>query len=255
MKAVYKRELKAYFNTPLGFVVLAAYYLILGIFYYEYLYLNGSPEISVLIIAMYSIVEFTVPIITMRLLSEERRNKTDQVLLTAPVSLTGIVMGKFLAAFTLYAIAFAPTVIFEIISASYVSVNILSYLYSLFGILLMGAAFISVGMFVSSLTESPVVSAFMMYVVVFIVSVSGNLASAVTKRSTSSTSGLVNLANKFLNVLITCVQKFLSAINIEERITSFAEPVFSVPNVIYFLSASAVFLFLSVRSLEKRRWA
>ena len=162
MKAVYKRELKAYFNTPLGFVVLAAYYLILGIFYYEYLYLNGSPEISVLIIAMYSIVEFTVPIITMRLLSEERRNKTDQVLLTAPVSLTGIVMGKFLAAFTLYAIAFAPTVIFEIISASSVSVNILSYLYSLFGILLMGAAFISVGMFVSSLTESPVVSAFMM---------------------------------------------------------------------------------------------
>ncbi len=119
----------------------------------------------------------------------------------------------------------------------------------------MGAAFISVGMFVSSLTESPVVSAFMMYVVVFIVSVSGNLSSAVTKRSTSSTSGLVNLANKLLNVLITCVQKFLSAINIEERITSFAEPVFSVPNVIYFLSASAVFLFLSVRSLEKRRWA
>ena len=164
-------------------------------------------------------------------------------------------MGKFLAAFTLYAIAFAPTVIFEIISASYVSVNILSYLYSLFGILLMGAAFISVGMFVSSLTESPVVSAFMMYVVVFIISVSGNLASAVTKRSTSSTSGLVNLANKFLNVLITCVQKFLSAINIEERITSFAQPVFSVPHVIYFLSASAVFLFLSVRSLEKRRWA
>lgn len=255
MKAVFKRELKSYFNTPLGFVVLAAYYLILGIFYYEYLYLNGSPEISVLIIAMYSIVEFTVPIITMRLLSEERRNKTDQVLLTSPVSLTGIVMGKFLAAFTLYAIAFAPTVIFEIISASYVSVNILSYLYSLFGILLMGAAFISVGMFVSSLTESPVVSAFMMYVVVFIVSVSGNLASAVTKRSTSSTSGLVNLANKFLNVLITCVQKFLSAINIEERITSFAQPVFSVPHVIYFLSASAVFLFLSVRSLEKRRWA
>ena len=255
MRAVYKRELKAYFNTPLGFVVLAAYYLILGIFYYEYLYLNGSPEISVLIISMYSIVEFTVPIITMRLLSEERRNKTDQVLLTAPVSLTGIVMGKFLAAFTLYAIAFAPTVIFEIISASYVSVNILSYLYSLFGILLMGAAFISVGMFVSSLTESPVVSAFMMYVVVFIISVSGNLASAVTKRSTSSTSGLVNLANKFLNVLITCVQKFLSAINIEERITSFAQPVFSVPHVIYFLSASAVFLFLSVRSLEKRRWA
>lgn len=255
MKAIFKREFRAYFTTPLGFIILAAYFLILGIFYYEYLFLNGSPDVSVLLIAMYSIVEFTVPIITMRLLSEERRQKVDQVIFTAPVSLTSVVMGKFLAAFSLYAIAFAPTLIFELISASFVSVNFLSYLYSLFGILLMGAALIAVGMFVSSLTESPVISAFIMYVVVFAISISSNMSSAITERSVTSTSGLVNFANKILNFLIVIVKGFFGAINVEERITEFANPVFSVVNVIYFLSAAAAFLFLSVRSLEKRRWA
>ena len=248
MKAIFKREFRAYFTTPLGFIILAAYFLILGIFYYEYLFLNGSPDVSVLLIAMYSIVEFTVPIITMRLLSEERRQKVDQVIFTAPVSLTSVVLGKFFA-------AFAPTIIFEIISASFVSVNFLSYIYSLFGILLMGAALIAVGMFVSSLTESPVISAFIMYVVVFAISISSNMSSAITERSVTSTSGLVNFANRVLNVLIVIVKKFFGAINVEERITEFANPVFSVVNVIYFLSAAAVFLFLSVRSLEKRRWA
>ena len=151
MVAVFKRELKSYFTTPVGFIILAAFYFFLGL-YFEMIYSYGSPDVPYVINVMYSIAIFATPIITMRLLSEDRRQKVDQVLFTSPVTITGVVMGKFLAALALYAIAFAPTVIFEIIVASYVSVNLLTFLYSLLGALLLGAALIAIGMFISSLT-------------------------------------------------------------------------------------------------------
>ncbi|MBO4432839.1 MAG: ABC transporter permease, partial [Clostridia bacterium] len=145
MRAVFKREFKAYFNTPLGFIVLAAYYLFLGI-YFSLMYRYGSPQMPSLVLAMAIVVTFTVPIITMRLMSDDRRQKTDQVLLTSPVKLTSIVLGKFFAALSIYALGFAPAVIFEIIVLSYVSVNVFSFIYALFGMILLGAALISIGM-------------------------------------------------------------------------------------------------------------
>ncbi|MBR4123746.1 MAG: ABC-2 transporter permease, partial [Clostridia bacterium] len=137
MTAVFKREFKSYFSTPIGYIVVAAYFFFLGL-YFTFYYSGGSPDIASLISGMSTIAIFTVPILTMRLMSEDRRQKVDQALLTAPVSLTGIVMGKFLAALAVYAIGFAPTVIFEIIIMSYVTVNIMSYIYALIGIILLG---------------------------------------------------------------------------------------------------------------------
>ena len=130
MSAVFKREFKAYFTTPIGFIVIAAFYFFLGL-YFSMIYSYGSPDIATVIVAMSTVIVFTMPVLTMRLMSEDRRQKVDQALLTAPVSLTSIVLGKFFAALAVFAIGFAPTVIFEIIVASYVSVNIMSYIYAL----------------------------------------------------------------------------------------------------------------------------
>ncbi|MBO7520378.1 MAG: ABC transporter permease [Clostridia bacterium] len=233
MTAVFKREFKAYFSTPLGFIVLAAYYLFLGI-YFSLMYRYGMPDMPSLILAMSVVVTFTVPIITMRLMSDDRRQKTDQVLLTAPVKLTSIVLGKFFAAVCVYALGFAPSVIFEIIVASYVSVNVFSFIYALLGMLLLGAALISIGMLVSSLTESSVVAAILTLVINILALYMSSLSAMI------NVSWLSNIAAK---------AAFISAVE------SFGKTVFSIPDIIYFLSITAAFLFLCVRSLEKRRWA
>ena len=233
MSAIFKREFKAYFKTPVGFIVLAAYYLFLGI-YFSIVYSAGSPDLPSLIIAMAIVVTFTVPILTMRLMSEDRRQKTDQVLLTSPVKLTSIVLGKFFAALCVYAIGFAPTVIFEIIIATHVSVNVLSFIYAVLGMILLGAALISIGMLISSLTESSVVAAILTLVVNILVLYMSSISSMV------GISWLSAIAEK---------AAFISAVE------SFGKSVFSIPDVVYFLSITAAFLFLCVRSLEKRRWA
>lgn len=233
MRAIFKREFKAYFKTPLGFIVLAAYYLFLGI-YFSLMYKYGIPDMSNLILAMSVVVTFTVPIITMRLMSDDRRQKTDQILLTAPVKLTSIVLGKFFAALAIYALGFAPSIIFEIIVASYVSVNVFSFIYALFGMILLGAALISIGMLVSSLTESSVIAAILTLVINILALYMSSFSSQI------SISWLSKIAQK---------AAFISAVE------SFGKTVFSIPDTVYFLSIAAAFLFLTVRSLEKRRWA
>lgn len=233
MIAIFKREFKAYFSTPIGFIVLAAYYFFLGL-YFELIYGFGSPDINSIIVAMSTVVVFTVPVLTMRLMSEDRRQKVDQALLTAPVKLTGIVLGKFLAALAVFGICFAPTIIFEIIIASYVSVNILSFIYVLFGMLLLGAALIAIGMFISSLTESTVISAILTFVVNILVLYMSSFASMI------KVEWIANIIEK---------AAFINAFE------NFGNEIFSVADIVYFLSIIVAFIFLSVRSLEKRRWA
>lgn len=249
MLAIFKRELKAYFSTPIGYIVLAAYFFFLGL-YFTIIYSAGSPDISMILMAMVTIIVFTMPLITMRLMSEDRRQKVDQVLLTSPVKLSSIVLGKFFAAFTLYAIGFVPTIVFEMILMSKISVNILSFLYPLLGALLLGGTLIAIGMFISSLTESPVISAILSLVVNFLAIYMSNFASMITVPEGSTGFFAViweKIVEFFVNVLNKCA--FISIFE------NFGTSVFSVADVVYFLSIIAIFVFLSVRSLEKRRWS
>lgn len=249
MGAIFKREFKSYFTTPVGYIVLAAFYFFLGLFFYM-IYSNGSPAVEAVVIQMATVAVFAMPVLTMRLMSEDRRQKVDQALITAPVKLTGIVMGKFLAALAVFALCFAPTVIFEIIIAVEVSVNVFSYIYSLLGILLLGGALIAIGMFISCLTESPAISAILTLVINILVLYMSNFASMVTVPS-GGTSFFDKVQTKVVELFVLFLEKagFISAVE------NFAENVFSVADVIYFLSIIAIFLFLSVRSLEKRRWS
>ena len=233
MRAVFKREFRSYFSTPIGFIVLAAFYFFLGL-YFSLIYSYGSPDIATVIVAMSTVIVFAMPILTMRLMSEDRRQKVDQALLTAPVSLTSIVLGKFFAALAVFAIGFAPTLVFEIIVASYVTVNIMSYIYALFGMLLLGSALIAIGMFISSLTESAVISAILTLVINILVLYMSSFASMVS-----------------VSWIATIIEKaaFITAFE------NFGQNIFSVADVVYFVSISTAFLFLCVRSLDKRRWA
>jgi len=233
MTAIFKRELRSYFSTPIGYIVVAAFYFFLGL-YFSLIYSYGSPDISTVVMTMSTIVVFALPVLTMRLMSEDKRQKVDQALLTAPVKLTSIVMGKFLAALAVFAIGFAPTVIFEIIIATYVTVNVMSYVYAIIGMMLLGGALIAIGMFISSLTESSVVSAILTLVINILVLYMSSFASMI------KVEWIANIVEK---------ASFITAFE------NFGANIFSISDIVYFLSIIAIFLFLCVRSLEKRRWA
>lgn len=233
MTAIYKRELKSYFSTPIGYIVVSAFFFFLGLFFWVF-YSQGVPQIAYVLTQLSTISIFTIPLLTMRLMSEDRRQKVDQALLTAPVSLSGIVFGKFFAALTVYAIGFIPTIAFEAIIMSYVSVNITEYLYALLGMILLGGVLISIGMFISSLTESSVISGILTLVINILLVYMSSFSSMVKQEW-----------------LVTIIDKM----SIMTAFENFSSNIFSIANIVYFVSIIAIFIFLSVRSLEKRRWA
>ena len=244
MSAIFKREFKSYFATPIGYVVLAAFYFFLGLFFLT-LYSQGAPDISLIIISMSTIVIFILPVLTMRIMSDDKRQKVDQALLTAPVSLTAIVMGKFFAALAVFALGFLPTVIFEIILIALVSVNIMSYLYVMLGMLLLGSALIALGMFISSLTESAVISAIITLLVNLVIIF--NFSSLISVPTGTTFFG--KIWAKIVEWIVLVLEK-ASFITTFEK---FGDNVFSIADIVYFVSFAAIFLFLCVRSLEKRR--
>ena len=233
MTAVFKREFKSYFTSPLGYVFLAIFLFFEG-WYFSTLFVYGSPTVEIIFSALATVVVFITPVLTMRLLSEDRRQKVDQALLTAPVTVTGIVIGKFLAALAVYALAFSPTILFQITVNFMASVNWLIYLNAALGALLIGAALIAIGMFISSLTESPVISCILTLITFLLLMVLPNLASLAGAEWLSSAAQKIAFINLF---------------------SSFTESVFRITDIIYLVSISAVFVFLSVRAVEKRRWS
>ena len=237
MIAIFKREFKSYFLTPIGYIVLALFYAFLGFVFYNY-YSAGSPDIVSVVLAPSLIGIFFVPILTMRLICEDRRQKVDQALLTAPVKLISVVLGKFLAAFAVYALCFAPTVLFELIFATKVKMNSMSYFYALLGALLLGAALISIGMFVSCLTESSAVAA--------ILSIGVNLVAYLMPYF----SELVKNQRYF-----RWLSKVFDKMAFMNAYESFNSNIFRVADILYFLSITVIFIFLCIRSLEKRRWS
>ena len=159
MFAIFKKELKGYFQSPTGYIFLGFFLLLAGIFFALNNLMTGSP----LFIGVLSNLTFTflitVPVLTMRLLSEEQRHKTDVLLLTNPVGVTGIVLGKYFAAVVFFLIGLAVTVLFPIAMSFFGDLGGWEIVAGYIGFALLGCAFIAVGLFVSSMTENQVISA------------------------------------------------------------------------------------------------
>ena len=233
MLAILKREFKSYFTSPIGYVCLAVFVAFEG-FYFSMLYSAGFPDVSYVYSGMFTISLFIIPILTMRLLSEDKRQKVDQALLTAPVSLWAIAVGKFLAALSVFALGFSPTLIYQLILQAVSSPDWLVFFGNYLGIVLLGASLISLGLFISSLTESQVVSAV------------GNFAVSLAILSLDS---LVSVANN------SFISDMVSWISFSTRYNAFVSGTFDITNLIFFLSFTVVFLFLTVRVLEKKRYS
>ena len=234
MTAIFKREFLSYFTTPLGYVFLSVFYLLSGIFFYDVVLYNNTTKIGNICEMMFSIVLFLIPIITMRLLSEEKRQRTDQVLLTSPVSLTAVVYGKFFAAFSIYILGMSVILIYAFVISAFTQLNWLEIIGNLTGIILIGGAMISIGLLISGMTESQVVAA----VITFGVSLGLMLI--------ESFSGSVN--NEIISALV-------NGVSFQSRYYPFTRGLFEISSFIYFFSVIIIFNFLTVRVIEKRRWS
>lgn len=233
MSAIFKREFKSYFTSPLGYVFLAIFLFFEGLFFVS-LFSYGSPNNEIIFPSLSMVVVLVTPVLTMRLLSEERRQKIDQALLTAPVTVADIVLGKFLAALAVYALAFSPVILFELIVTLISAPNWLIFLNSWLGAMLIGAALIAIGMFISALTESPIISCILTLIAFLLLMVLPSLASLTG---------------------ITWLQAAAEKIAFVNLFNSFATSIFRVVDVIYLLSVIAVFVFVSIRAVERRRYS
>ncbi len=234
MFAIFKRELKAYFTSPLGYVFLAIFYAFSGLFFYIFSLSVGSTDISSVFLMMFMVLMVFVPLLTMRLLSEDKKQKTDQLILTAPVSLLSIVMGKFLAAYAIFAIGVAVMPVYGFVMSTFATVSWLPVWGNTVGLLLLGGIFVSIGLFISSLTENQMIAAIGGFFINLMILLMNTLKSA--------------LPNGFL-------QDVLSSISVYSRYSEITSGIFSLSSLIFFVSVIFIFLFLTVRVLEKRRWA
>ncbi len=233
MSAIFKREFKAYFITPIGYIVLTAFLFFEGMFF-SMLYQMGSTDVTLIISSMSTVVLFVLPFITMKMLSEDKRQKVDQILLTAPVSVTSVILGKFFAALAVFALAFVPNILFQIIVSFFATSNWLKFIYCFIGMMLLGCTMISIGMFISSLTESSVIAAVLTIVINIIVMM------------------ITSFASSFGIEWLTTAAKGVSYI---DRFGNFTVTLLNPADIVYFLSITVLFIFLSVRSVEKRRWS
>ena len=236
MLAIYKREMRSYFTSPVGYMFCAIFFAVSG-FLFMLNTVQAGEESNYA--GYFSIILFLfiviIPLLTMKLVSEEMKMKTDQLLMTAPITLADIVFGKFLAALTMFGGSFiVSSAIYYIPLAMYGNPNLSLYIGCVIGVFLVGSAFISIGIFISSLTENQFISAF------------GTIAAIIFLLFVSSLNSYINNET---------IRNFLSGISINSRYSYFAYGLFSYDSLIYFISLSAVFLFLTIRVFEKRRWS
>ena len=236
MTAIYKRELKSYFHSVIGPLFIAATLFLMGLYFTVYNLFNGYPYISYAISSVVFLFLISVPVLTMRILAEEKKQKTDQLILTAPVGIGQIVMGKFLALLTIFAIPTTILCVYPLILTKFGTVPLRESYVAVLGFFLYGAACISIGIFISSLTESTVIAAVLTFAVLFI---------------TYVMSGICNLISSSGNILT----KILESFDLVARFDSFLNGTLDVTAIIYFISVTVLMLFLTTQSIQKRRYS
>lgn len=236
MLAIYKREMRSYFTSPIGFIFVAIFLAANGALFAVATLRAGenSSTASYFTMLLFELV-IVLPILTMKQFSEERKLKTEQLLLTAPVSLTSMVLAKYFAAYTMFGGTFLISSLNLLILSIYTDGLSGGVIFGcIFAILLISGAFLAVGLFISSLTESQLVAA---------IATIASLALLV----------LISMANNSIgNYVIRTVLNWLS---VYSRFSYFTSGIFDFSALLYYASFIFVFLFLTVRVFEKRRWA
>lgn len=233
MKAVFKREFRSYFTGGIGLAYCAIFIFLANWSYQTSFVEQFSSNFVGIFGVILGNMSFLIPILTMRIWSEEKKQKTDQLLLTAPVTPMQLVLGKFMAAMALYLISLALTVTYPIITYTYGTLEWGLIIGNYIAIICVAAAYIAICQFMSSLTESQIISAIL------------SLATLLC----------FSMFHDIVGADIELLYKVASFISIELRYMNFLKGVFVLSDIVYFISLAALFLFINSRMIDKRRWS
>ena len=287
MLAVYKKELRSYLTSMVGYVFIAFVLLILGIYFTAYNLQYASPDFGATLSSVTFLFLVITPILTMRILAEEKKNRTDQLLLTAPVPVWKVVLGKYLSMVTIYAIPIIISAFYPMIMGKYGVISYPMAYVAVIGFFFLGCAQIAVGLFLSSVTESQVIAAVLTFGILFcsymmdgiesffsdtaissmvafliIAVVVGIVVYQLTKNIifSSCVGGVlvIGIAAVYFikpTVFTGLIQKFLNLFAIANHFDNFVGGIFDVTGIIYMVSVVCIFVFLTVQCIQKRRWS
>lgn len=287
MLAIYKKELRSYLTSMAGYVFIAFILLILGIYFTAYNLQYASPDLGVTLSAVTFLFLIITPVLTMRILSEEKKNKTDQLLFTAPVAVWKVVLGKYLSMVTIYLIPVVIVSFYPTIMSQYGTVSYPMAYTAVLGFFFLGCAQIAVGLFLSSVTESQVIAAVLTFGVLFcsyvmdgiesffsdtamssfltFLVISVVIALAVYQMTKdmilSSVLGAVLVAANVILYLVKAsfyeglVQKFLDLLAMSDHFDNFVGGILDVTGIVYMMSVICIFIFLTIQCIQKRRWS
>lgn len=237
--ATFRRELRAYFFSPLAYVVLCFFLLVSGVIFIILVsQLNnpaspGGPPLGFFFQTTWLMLLLIIPVLTMRLISEELRSGSIEVLMTAPVTEGQVVGGKFLAALAFYAALWLPTVVYALSINLYEKVDWGPVGSGYLGILLIGSLFVSIGVFASAMTRSQLLAAMItvaLILLLFLISVFGSMTTN------------------------DVIKKTLDFLNIWDHIEEFSSGIIDTRRLVFYLSGTLFFLFLASRALEDKKW-
>lgn len=287
MLAIYKKELRQYFNSMIGFVFLAFFLVIIGIYTWAYNLSSGLGNFEVTLGGISFMYVLLVPILTMRIVAEENRQKTDQLLYTAPVSLTKIIVGKYFAVLTLFSCAFIPICIYPLIIHMYgTDVRLAPAYSSIIGFYLLGAATIAIGLFISSLTESQVIASVVSFITLLLTFLLSNITGMLP---TEAISQCVMIAVLWLviclvfyhmmnNVTVlvmmavigeaaiwiiyavksslyeSLLTNILNTLALSTRFDDFSLGILNYDAIVYYFSIAFLFVFLTIQMIKKKRF-
>lgn len=287
MLAIYKKELRQYFNSMIGFVFLAFFLVIIGIYTWAYNLSSGLGNFEVTLGGISFMYVLLVPILTMRIVAEENRQKTDQLLYTAPVSLTKIIVGKYFAVLTMFSCAFIPICIYPLIIHMYgTDVRLAPAYSSIIGFYLLGAATIAIGLFISSLTESQVIASVVSFITLLLTFLLSNITGMLP---TEAISQCVMIAVLWLviclvfyhmmnNVTVlvmmavigeaaiwiiyavksslyeSLLTNILNTLALSTRFDDFSLGILNYDAIVYYVSIAFLFVFLTIQMIKKKRF-
>lgn len=234
MGAIIKREVSAYFTSAIAYVVMAVFFFFSGLFFGFMLSYDSANITSYVFASLFMVMLFILPILTMRLLSEEKKQKTDQALLTAPVNVWQIVLGKFIAAEIIFLCCMAIFIPMIIVIACFTTPQWGMIVCNLIGMFLLASAIISIGVFISSLTESQIVAAVVGIAIGLLISMLDSIASSVQ---------------------IDFIKYALQSISFMTRYQNFYSGLLNIADIVFYLSVVGLFLFLTTRVIDRKRWS
>lgn len=286
MLPIYKKELRSYFTSMIGFVFIALFLVVVGIYFVSYNLVAGYANFDYVLQSIAFLFIILIPTVTMRMIAEETKSKTDQLLYTSPISIEKVVSGKFFAVYTLYMIVVAVICFYPLILSQFGVVDFPLAYANIFGFALLGGAYISIGMFISSCTENQVIAAvltFLVFLITYLMTFIMNVIPSDNLSAWLIFSGLCLIVSvciyamlKNINVaLITAgageviltavylikpelydgaVVKFLNWFSLLDRYNTFGLGIIDFGSVIYYISLMFLFWFLTVQTIKKRRW-